>query len=207
MYTGLTTFLMMPLMMVMLQKIDIRIIIGIGMAIFGSSCLMTLGLTPDSVGHDFVWQQFVNGIGQPMVGLTLSQAATAGLKDDEIPDGTALFSMARNLGGSIGLALTGIPIDRRTAFQIHELGQATTANSAAAQERVALLAHDMLRDGADPAYATARALKMIAAEVQRQALVMSYIDGFWLMGIGIILAIPAVLLLKRPKPGAAGMTH
>ena len=207
MWTGLATFMMMPLLMVMMQKVDIRIIVGAGMAIFGSSCLMTLGLTPDSVGHDFIWQQFVNGIGQPMVGLTLSQAATAGLKDDEIPDGTALFSMARNLGGSMGLALTGILIDRRTAFHIDQIGQATTANSAVAQERIAQIAHGMLRDGADPAYATARALKMIGAEVQRQALVMSYIDGFWLMGFGIILAIPAVLLLKRPKPGAAAMAH
>ena len=69
---------------------------------------------------------------------------------------------------------------------------------------VAQIAHGMLRDGADPAFATARALKMIGAEVQRQALVMSYIDGFWLMGIGIILAIPAVLFLQRPKPERGG---
>jgi DHA2 family multidrug resistance protein len=207
MYTGIATFMMMPLLMVMMQKLDIRIIVGVGMAIFGSSCLMTLGLTPESVGHDFIWQQFINGIGQPMVGLTLSQAATAGLTEDEIPDGTALFSMARNLGGSMGLALTGILIDRRSAFHVHELTQATTANSAAAQERVGQIASGMLRDGADPAYATARALHMIGAEIQRQALVMSYIDGFWLMGIGIIVAIPAVLFLQRPKPGAAAMAH
>jgi DHA2 family multidrug resistance protein len=207
MYTGIATFMMMPLLMVMMQKLDIRIIVGVGMAIFGGSCLMTLGLTPESVGHDFIWQQFINGIGQPMVGLTLSQAATAGLTEDEIPDGTALFSMARNLGGSMGLALTGILIDRRSAFHVHELTQATTANSAAAQERVGQIAAGMLRDGADPAYATARALHMIGAEIQRQALVMSYIDGFWLMGVGIIVAIPAVLFLQRPKPGAAAMAH
>jgi DHA2 family multidrug resistance protein len=207
MYTGLATFMMMPLLMVMMQKLDIRIIVGLGMAIFGASCLMTLGLTSASVGHDFIWQQFINGIGQPMVGLTLSQAATAGLAEDEIPDGTALFSMARNLGGSMGLALTGILIDRRSAFHIHEITQATTANSAAAQELVAQIAASMLRDGADPAYATARALHMIGAEIQRQALVMSYIDGFWLMGVGIIVAIPAVLFLQRPKPGAAAMAH
>jgi len=207
MYTGLATFMMLPLLMVMMQKVDIRITVGAGMAIFGTSCLLTLNLTPDSVGHDFIWQQFINGIGQPMVGLTLSQAATAGLAEEDIPDGTALFSMARNLGGSLGLALTGILIDRRSAFHIHELGQATTANSAAAQKRIGQLAATMLRDGADPAYATARALHMIGGEIQRQALVLSYIDGFWLMGVGIILAIPAVLFLQRPKPGAAAMAH
>jgi DHA2 family multidrug resistance protein len=207
MYTGVATFMMMPVLMVMMQKLDIRVIVAAGMAIFGSSCLMTLNLTPESVGHDFIWQQFINGIGQPMVGLTLSQAATAGLAEDEIPDGTALFSMARNLGGSMGLALTGILIDRRTAFHIDQIGQATTANNVEAQARIAQIAAGLLRDGADPAYATMRAMKMLGAEVQRQALVMSYIDGFWLMGIGIILAIPAVMFLKRPKAGAAAMAH
>ena len=197
------TFMMMPLLMVMMQKVDIRIIVGTGMAIF-AELLMSLGLTADSVGHDFTWQLFINGIGQPMIGLTLSQAATAGLTEDDIPDGTALFSMARNLGGSLGLALTGILLDRRSAFHIHELDQVTTANSAAAQERVTQMAHSMLRDGANTAFATARAMHMIGSEIQRQALVLSYIDGFWVMGVGIILAIPAVLFLRRPKQGAGG---
>lgn len=207
MYTGVSTFLMMPILMVMMQKLDIRLIVASGMAIFGFSCLLNLGLTPASVGHDFIWPQLINGIGQPMVGLTLSQAATAGLAEDEIPDGTALFSMARNLGGSLGLALTGILIDRRSAFHIAQLGQANTANSVAGQERIGEIADGMLRDGADPAFATMRALKMIAGEVQRQALVMSYIDGFWIMGIGILLAIPAVLFLRRPNGGATAVAH
>jgi hypothetical protein len=35
-----------------------------------------------------------------------------------------------------------------------------------------------------------------------QALVMSYVDGFWIIGIGLVVASPLVLFLKRP-PGAA----
>jgi DHA2 family multidrug resistance protein len=207
MYTGISTFLMMPVLMVMMQKVDLRLIVAIGMAIFGISCLMNLGLTGDSVGYAFIWPQLINGIGQPMVGLTLSQAATAGLAEDEIPDGTALFSMARNLGGSMGLALTGILIDRRQAFHTAELGQAQTANSAVAQERIGQIAAGLQHGGTDPAFATARALKMIAGELQRQALVMSYIDGFWLMGFGTLLAIPAVLFLRRGVPGGAIAAH
>ena len=208
MWTGLATFMMMPLLMVMMQKVDIRITVGAGMAIFGVSCLMTLDLTSGSVGHDFIWQQFINGIGQPMVGLTLSQAATAGLAEADIPDGTALFSMARNLGGSLGLALTGILIDRRSAFHVAQLGQATTANSITGQERIAQIAAGMQHGGADPNLAMMRALRIVAGEIQRQALVMSYIDGFWIMGFALILATPLVLLLKRPSgDSAAAMAH
>jgi DHA2 family multidrug resistance protein len=177
------------------------------MTTFGIGCLINLDLTPASVGGDFILAQLVSGIGQPLVGLPLSQAATAGLGEDDIPDGTALFSMARNMGGSFGLALTGILIDRRSAFHIAQLEQATTANSLNGQERIAQTAAGLIHGGADPAYATMQALRAIGGEIQRQALVMSYVDGFWIMGIGIILAVPAVLLLKRPSGDAPAMAH
>ncbi|MDB5395056.1 MAG: EmrB/QacA family drug resistance transporter [Rhodospirillales bacterium] len=206
-YTGLSTFLMMPVLMVLMQKVDVRWIVGSGMILFGAGCLLNLGLTPDSVGHDFILAQLINGMGQPMVGLPLSQAATAGLDEDEIPDGTALFSMARNLGGSLGLAMTGILIDRRSAFHTAQLEQVTTANSGTGQERIAQIAGSMIHGGADTNHATLQALRAIAGEVQRQALVMSYIDGFWIMGIGIILAVPAVLFLQKPSGSAAAVAH
>ena len=49
--------------------------------------------------------------------------------------------------------------------------------------------------------------KAMANDVYQQALVMSYIDGFWLMGIGTLLAIPAVLFLRRGTPGGAVAAH
>jgi DHA2 family multidrug resistance protein len=64
-----------------------------------------------------------------------------------------------------------------------------------------------MHGGTDASFATLRALRMIAGEVQRQALVMSYLDGFWIMGFGLILASPLVLLLKRPTGTSAVMAH
>jgi DHA2 family multidrug resistance protein len=115
--------------------------------------------------------------------------------------------MGRNLGGSLGLALTGILIDRRSAFHVAQLDQVTTANSLTGQERIAQITASMLHGGVDPHFATMRALRTIAGEVQRQALVMSYVDGFWIMGFALILAAPLVLLLKRPSGAAAVAVH
>jgi hypothetical protein len=50
-----------------------------------------------------------------------------------------------------------------------------------------------------------RALRMIADEIQRQAQVMSFLDGFWIMGFGLILAAPLVLFLRRPPAGAGAI--
>lgn len=207
MYPGLSTFLMMPVLMVLMQRIDIRLIVGGGLLVFGIGCLINLGLTPASAGGDFILAQLISGMGQPMVGLPLSQAATAGLSEEDIPDGSALFSMARNLGGSMGLAMTGILIDRRSAFHLAQLAQSRTGNSVAGQERIAAMTASMMRSGADAQFASLRALRVLAGEMQRQALVMSYVDGFWIMGVGLLVAAPLVFLLRRPAPGAMGAMH
>ena len=47
----------------------------------------------------------------------------------------------------------------------------------------------------------------LAGEMQRQALVMSYVDGFWIMGVGLLVAAPLVFLLRRPPPGTVGAMH
>jgi len=207
MYMGISAFILTPFLAFMMNKIDIRYIVALGMTLFATGCLSNLGLTTGSAGQDFIIAQLLAGAGQVMTGMPLGQAATADLAADEIPDGSALFSMARNLGGSIGLAVTGIVIDRRSAFHIAQLGQAQTANSPGGQERVNRLAAGLMQDGGDQGLATMRALKMIAGEIHRQAIVMSYVDGFWIMGIGVLCAIPAVMFLK-PNSGAAGaMVH
>jgi DHA2 family multidrug resistance protein len=205
---GLASLLAMPLVTPAMARLDTRWIVGAGLALLAAGALMNLGLTADSAGGDFFWGLFLIGAGQTFVALPLSQVATAGLPDEQVPDGTALFSMARNLGGSLGLALTGVLIDRRMSFHAAQIGQATTANDPLAQERLAGLAAGLAGHGADAAFTARQALSMVAGEVQRQALVMTYTDGFWILGIGVLLMIPSVLLLGRQRPGTGGgMMH
>jgi DHA2 family multidrug resistance protein len=206
-YTGLAAFLIMPALTLLLGRLDLRLIVATGMAVAAAGSLMNVGLTVDSGGDDFLWSLITNGIGQSMVGLPLSQAATAGLAEEDIPDGTALFNMARNLGGSVGLAMTGVLLDRRVAFHVAQLQQSTSANSPLAQDRIAQITGTFSAGGADPAVAALQAMKLLAGEIQRQALVMSFADGFWLVGVGFLLAIPATLLLERRGTGAPGAMH
>lgn len=203
-YTGLGTFLIMPLATVLMARLDLRILVALGMVAGGAGCLLCLGLTADSVGLDFAWPLYFNGLGITVAAMPLSQAATVGLAERDIPDGTALFSMGRNVGGSLGLAATGVLLDRRLEFHTTQLEQATTANSTLAQDRVAELTAMMAAQHGDAALAQLQALKLIAGEIQRQSLVMSFVDGFWVMGVAFLLAIPAVLLLRGGAVGAAG---
>jgi len=108
--------------------------------------------------------------------------------------------MARNLGGSMGLALSGVVIDQRSAAHSDTIREALTANSIAGQARLAVSG---VSQGIDAATAKLRAISQLSSLIERNALVMTYSDCFWLMGVMIIAMTPVVLLLRQPKKTAA----
>jgi DHA2 family multidrug resistance protein len=58
--------------------------------------------------------------------------------------------------------------------------------------------------GADPQTAQHRAIAAIGRAIQKQAFVMAFSDTFYLLGVALLVAIGATLLLKRPAALAPG---
>ena len=46
-------------------------------------------------------------------------------------------------------------------------------------------------------------MQMVNGEINRQAAMVAYIDDFWLMMWVTLAAVPLVVLLRPPRPGAA----
>ena len=61
----------------------------------------------------------------------------------------------------------------------------------------------MMASGADPVTATNRAYGAVFGMVQRQATMVSFVSLFQLLGFLFVILIPLVLLMRRPKRGAA----
>jgi DHA2 family multidrug resistance protein len=114
--------------------------------------------------------------------------------------------MARNLGGSIGLALMGVFIDRRIEHHADAIRETVNANSQLLQERLAAQAATFAERGGDVAYGQLQAINQLALQIHQQAMVMTYSDCFWILGVGLLLLMPLVLLLRAVPPMAAGRT-
>jgi DHA2 family multidrug resistance protein len=132
--------------------------------------------------------------------MPLNQASMVAIGPQNAADGAGIYNMARNLGGSIGLASSGIFIDQRSAMHAATIRESVTANSLIGQAR---LATDSLAQGVDAATAKLRAIAQLSAQIEKHALVMTYGDCFWLLGMGLLAIVPIVLLLRRPAPGMA----
>jgi DHA2 family multidrug resistance protein len=135
--------------------------------------------------------------------MPLNQASVGAVSREDAAQAAGLYNMARNLGGSIGLALLGVFIDRRTETHADSIRQTVNGNSTLVQERLSEMAASLSQSGTDAAHAHAQALGVLAGQIHVQAVVMTYSDCFMVLG-GVLLAmLPLVLLLRPPAKGDA----
>ena len=201
--SGIPAFLMMPVLPKLLGRFPARVLVTGGLLCFAASCFLDIRLSPQDDGHAFLWSQLLRGFGQILSLMPLNQASVGSVSREDAADAAGLYNMARNLGGSLGLAALGIFIDQRTELHVDAIRATLDANSPLVQSRVAAMAAPFLQDGADPAYARMQALRSLANQTGTQALVMTYSDCFWMLGIALSLSIPLVLLLPRGRPAVA----
>jgi DHA2 family multidrug resistance protein len=200
--SGIPAILMMPILPFLLGRMNLRLMVILGLICFAASCFLDIHLTPDSSGGDFVASQLLRGVGQMLSMMPLNQASVGAVSREDAPDAAGLYNMSRNLGGSLGLALLGVFIDRRVADHVASISATVTANSQLAQERIAAQAA-ALSDGGDLAYGHVRALASLTATIQKQAMVITYSEAFWGLGVLLLLMLPLVFLLRPPPRNAS----
>jgi DHA2 family multidrug resistance protein len=205
--SGVPAFLMMPILPRILGKLDFRMLVIVGLVLFAASCMLDIDLTAQSVGHDFFWSQLIRGVAQILAMMPLNQASMAAVSREDSGDAAGLYNMARNLGGSVGLAIIGTVIDRRTTFHTAMIRESLTGNSVLGQERIASSAASWFAQTGDMAYARMRAVGQIAVQIQQQATVMTYSETFFLLGLALLACIPLALLLKTPRGDTPSAGH
>jgi DHA2 family multidrug resistance protein len=135
----------------------------------------------------------LQGAGLGLMFVPLSTITFSTLPASFRTQGTALYSLVRNIGSSIGISLVIFLLTRNTQVVHAELaGHVTPFNDALHLPEVARIWN----------MATVAGRAALDAEVTRQAAIVAYADDFKLMMIVALLALPLVLLLKPAKPRA-----
>ena len=198
--SGLPAFLLMPVLPRLIGRANIRLVVLCGLTCFAASCFIDIHLTAESGGSEFVISQLLRGVGQILSFMPLNQASVGAVGRADTADAAGLFNMARNLGGSIGLALLGVLIDRRIEYHADRIRASVSANSQLLQDRLAAQASFFAERTGDLAQGHRQAVGQLAAQIHQQAMVLTYSDCFWILGIGLILMLPLILLLRKPPP-------
>src|SRR5215813_7098806 len=207
-WTGLPQLFLIPLVPRLMQRFDIRIIIGVGFALFAASNFMNISMTNDYATDQLFWPNIVRAVGQALVFAPLSAAATAGIEAENAGSASGLFNMMRNLGGAVGIALLQTLLAKREQFHSNVLMQSVSLLEQATQARIEKLTQYFVSHGViDRADAAHRAYVAIGKIVQKQAFIFAFSDMFFLLGVALIAALVAALMLKKPGHLDAGGAH
>ena len=184
---GIGTLAAMLIVGRLMGKLDSRLVIIAGFGITAWSLWNMTGFYLQMNTAPIVWSGLAQGLGTGFVYVPLAAVTFATLSPRFRNEGTALFSLIRNLGSSIGISVVEALLTRNTQAMHSSLAEHVTPYGDFMHLQSA-------------ATATAQGLAMLNQAVTRQAAMIAYNDDFKLMMLLTLCAIPLVALLRSGSP-------
>ncbi len=206
-WVGLPQLLIFPLLPLLLKKVDVRMLVFVGSLLFAASCFMNGYMSPDYGKPQFIVANIVRALGQPFTIVPITALATATLARQDAGDGSAIFNMFRNLGGSVGIAILDTVTTRREQFHDWRIGERVTVYDPAVQGRLASTTAQFIARGFDPDTAMKQAYGVMKMAVRKSAYTMAFNDAFLIVGYSLLVGAVLVWFCKKPKPGAQSAAH
>jgi DHA2 family multidrug resistance protein len=113
---------------------------------------------------------------------------------------TGLINLARNIGGSSGIAICTTLIARREQFHQQRFIEHLSSFNPAYQSALAGAKQLFINNGASSTQAAAQAQGMIYNTMQQQAAMLSFNEVFWVLGVAFLAVIPLMFLMKKTGP-------
>lgn len=195
---GLGTMVAMMVAGRLTNRADPRLVMLLGFVMMAESLRQMIGWTPDIDAWSLTLTTLLQGAGLGFVFTPLQVVAFGTLPPDLRTDGTALFSLVRNVGSSIGISITSFLLAQNTQTLHAQIADSVTPFNRMLQTGGAYL----MWNTASPSGVSA-----LNAEVTRQASIIAYMNDFKFM---LLVSLPAALLLllmRRPRTSAAATDH
>jgi DHA2 family multidrug resistance protein len=132
------------------------------------------GLTTDAGYWNIFWPRVIQGFGLGFLFVPLSTVSLGAVPISEMANATGIYSLVRQLGGSLGIAVLTMLLERHTAIAWNALASGVTQTQGVSIAKLTEL-------------------------VAQQAQMIAYDYLFQLCAIVFLFAMPLVLLMKPPR--------
>ncbi len=205
---GVATLMTMPLVGAALTFRDGRKIIFFGLVLGATSMFIMQGLNLQGAFWNYTWPRIVLGFGLAMIFVPLTTVTLASISREEMGNATGLFSLLRNIGGSVGIAIAATLLSRYQQFYQTSLVANVNPYNPIWQIRFENLKQVLISKGITASQADTKALGMMYGSVRQQAGTLAFNRIFFIIGLAFLLVIPLLFLLKRPsQTKGGGMGH
>jgi DHA2 family multidrug resistance protein len=194
---GFGTLAAMMIVGRLVGRLDTRALLTIGLGLSAWAMWDMTGWTPNVSEWTVSLNGIIQGAGMGFLFVPLSVTALATLAPEQRTEGAGFFTLARNIGQSMGVSATSALLASNTQVNHAEIGGHVTAVNR-------LFANPAVAHLWSPFTVAGRAA--LDAAITTQAQIIAYIDDFKLLMILTLLALPLLIIFKKPSSSGADRT-
>ncbi len=194
---GIGSIIAMPLVGILVSKLDTRVLVSAGFTVFGICSLFWSMITLQISPWSLTWPIVISGFALGFVFVPLSTSTLGDLAAESVGNGSGLYNLMRNLGGSVGISIVETILARHQQLHRTELSQHLSPTSPNVQNALKLFGNVFSGSGA--VMAKQQAIAQVGQELGKQAQLWSYVDDFRYMALACFICVPVVWTLKRVR--------
>ncbi|OAF02904.1 EmrB/QacA family drug resistance transporter [Bradyrhizobium centrolobii] len=194
--SGVVTMMLMPVAGRLVTIVQPKYLIMFGAAIAALSMWHLTGLTGDiTYGYAALARVYL-AVALPFLFLPVTMASYDGLPPEKTNQASALINVARNIGGSMGVALAQTILAQRQQFHQSRLIEHAAPSDIGYQQSIDAMTRFFQAQGSNATDAASQAIAWVGKTLQQQVDLLAYIDVFWILAIIAVLMIPTAAVLR-----------
>jgi DHA2 family multidrug resistance protein len=178
-----------------------KVIIIIGIIITFIFLMMLSTASPDSSQKNFYFPFVLRGFGMAFMMTPILSLAVAGLKGKDMAQGIGLANMIRQLGGAVGIAIINLYLTHENAENRANMISYLNEYSEASSARLAAFTQNFISKGYSLQDAQNLGYKAMEGVLFQQQAMVSYVHGFFGVGLSLLICIPLVFSIRYKKGG------
>lgn len=194
---GIMTMMAMPLVGFLTAKVHARWLICTGLVI-GAVGLFEMSRFDLNVSFNHaVISRMILSTSLAFLFVPINTVAYSGLSKKVYDQAAGLINLSRNLGASFGISFVTTLLARRAQFHQTVLSSHTSEFNPAFLQMAERIKQGLISRGVNDYTALLQSKAIIYRILQRQALTLSYVDAFWLLGVLFLAVIPLIFFLRE----------
>ena len=179
--------------------IDLRLLSIMGIFVFALSMYQHGQFTTESGNHDFFWPLILRGIGLGALFVPLNALAMARIAPNKIPNATGLYTLVRQLGGSVGIAIAATQYTHMQATYTADISLHVSQLDSNTQTYISQMQQMLLKNGSAAAEVQQKVYNLLEGQITAQASMISFEHLFMLFSFALIIAMPLLLLMPTAR--------
>lgn len=184
---GIASAIAMLLAASLMKYWDSRLVVAVGILLSALGSFLMTGFSLQSSFESMLWPSLIQGLGLGLFFVPMTTCAFLTLPEHQVANASGIYSFGRSLGSAIGISLLSTVVTREAQINWHQLGNHLSANNPSLHHWLAQL-HLTLNEPS--------AIPLLVTQLAKHAMMIAYLDAFWLTTLGYLAILPLVFFIK-----------